>query len=115
MKTYIVYIITNKPYGTLYVGFTSDLKRRIAEHKLEIVKGFSKKYNLKRLVYFEQIEFPNQGIAREKTIKRWCRKWKFELIEKQNPEWDDLYEVYFDSDDKEYFSWIMDRYIHNKE
>lgn len=94
MQTYVVYILTNKMYGVLYVGITGDLKRRITEHKLGFVKGFSKKYNLKKLVYVEQFDFPDQAIKREKQLKWWCRKWKIDLIEKQNSDWNDLSSIF---------------------
>ena len=95
MKTYVVYIVTNKPGGTMYIGVTNNLKRRIAEHKLGCVKGFTEKYSLKQLVYVEQFEYVNNAIAREKQLKGWHRAWKINLIEKGNPEWIDLYEKIF--------------------
>ncbi|KKQ12071.1 MAG: Excinuclease ABC C subunit domain protein [candidate division TM6 bacterium GW2011_GWF2_36_6] len=94
-KIYAVYIVTNKPNGVLYIGFTNNLKRRILEHKIGIVDGFTKKYVLKKLVYAEQFKYVNNAIAREKQLKGWLRKWKLDLIEKQNPEWKDLYETFF--------------------
>ena len=95
MKIYVVYIITNKPRGTLYIGFTNNLKRRMIEHKLGLVEGFTKKYDLKRLVHVEQFEYVKNAIGREKQLKRWHREWKINLIEKQNPEWNDLFEKIF--------------------
>jgi putative endonuclease len=91
-KTFYVYIITNKIYGTLYVGVTSDLPKRIWEHKEKAVEGFSAKYGLDLLVYYEPHETAETAIKREKRLKRWDRKWKIELIQKQNPGWKDLYD-----------------------
>ncbi|MCA6115521.1 GIY-YIG nuclease family protein [Bradyrhizobium sp. WSM 1738] len=90
-RSYYVYILASRIGGTLYVGVTNDLVRRIGEHKLKIAEGFTKKYEVARLVYFEafdQIEF---AIRREKRLKKWPRAWKIALIEKQNPDWIDLY------------------------
>ncbi len=95
MKTYVVYILTNKPNGTLYVGVTSDLGRRMIEHKHGLVKGFTKKYDLKKLVFLEQYGCVYAAIGREKQLKSWHREWKINLIEEQNPKWNDLYEVIF--------------------
>ena len=89
---YYVYILTNKRYGTLYTGMTNDLPRRITEHREDIISGFSKKYGLKTLVYYEQHEDVTDAQKREKNIKDWKRDWKIELIEKGNPNWHDLYE-----------------------
>ncbi|MBL7995740.1 GIY-YIG nuclease family protein [bacterium] len=91
MRKYYVYIVTSKRNGTLYAGVTNNLVRRISEHKNKINEGFTKKYNVDRLVYYE--EFPNiiDAIQREKRIKKWKRQWKIELIEKLNPQWIDLY------------------------
>ena len=88
---YYVYITTNKPSGVLYIGMTNDLIRRIYEHKNHITKGFTDKYNLTQLVWFEQTGDVMSAIAREKQIKNWHRDWKIELIENMNPEWSDLY------------------------
>ena len=87
-----IYIITNKPNGTLYVGVTSDLPRRIQEHRDGIIEGFSKRYGLKRLVYIESHEDIRAAIQREKVIKHWTRARKVRVIEVDNPAWDDLYE-----------------------
>ena len=114
MKIYIVYILVNRPNGIMYVGITSDLKRRITEHKLGVIKGFTQKYNLKKLVYIEQFEHAKDAIKREKQLKHWHRKWKFELIEKNNLEWDDLAGQYFNIDDKEYNDWVLGRDIYKK-
>jgi putative endonuclease len=90
MNIYVVYILTNKPYGTLYIGVTGNLQHRMYQHKHELFKGFSKKYALKRLVYFERFGRAYDAISREKQLKRWHRRWKINLIEGQNPDWDDL-------------------------
>ena len=92
MKTYYVYILASKKNGTLYCGVTNDLICRMYEHKNGLVNGFTKKYNVHSLVYYEACDNAQAAIEREKDIKRWYRKWKLELIEKANPSWDDLYE-----------------------
>lgn len=89
--SYYVYIVTNKPNGVLYIGVTNHLIRRVYEHKNHLGKGFTNKYNLEELVWFEQSEDVNAAIAREKQLKNWHRKWKVELIEQMNPNWIDLY------------------------
>ena len=83
----------NKPYGTFYVGVTSNLIKRVYEHKHEITGGFTKKYRLQKLVYYELHSDPENAILREKRIKRWKRPWKVKLIEEKNPNWVDLYEI----------------------
>ncbi len=88
---YYVYILSNKKDGVLYVGMTNSLLRRIYEHKQEMIEGFSKKYHIHNLVYYEQYNDVRNAITREKQIKKWNRQWKVELIEKDNPEWADLY------------------------
>ena len=90
-KNYYIYILSNKRNGTLYIGVTNDLIRRVYEHKNELIDGFSKKYGLHNLVYFEHATDAKAAIYREKQLKKWNRKWKIELIEKENPEWKDLY------------------------
>jgi putative endonuclease len=90
--SYWTYILCNKPHGTLYVGITNDLVRRGYEHREGVVEGFTKRYAIKRLVYFEEHATALDAIAREKTLKRWPRAWKIALIERTNPNWDDLYE-----------------------
>ncbi len=95
MKNYHVYILTNKTNGTLYIGVTGDLQRRMIEHKLEAIDGFTKNYGLKRLVYTESYKYVNDALRREKMLKAWKRAWKIDLIEKQNPEWLDLYELFY--------------------
>ena len=87
-----VYILASQPYGTLYVGVTSDLVKRVWEHKSGLVEGFSRKYDVKRLVWYEQRASIVEAIAREKRIKRWHRDWKVNLVQAINPNWDDLYE-----------------------
>jgi putative endonuclease len=94
MKPYgsYVYIITNKRNGTLYTGVTSELKQRIWKHKEETYEGFSKKYRLKILVWYEVHDNIEEAIRREKQIKKWERKWKLRIIEELNPDWKDLYD-----------------------
>lgn len=87
-----VYILASKRNGTLYIGVTSDLMKRVWEHKNDLVDGFTKKYGVHRLVYFEMHEDMASAIQREKQLKKWNRNWKIQLIEKENPEWADLYE-----------------------
>ena len=89
-KSYYVYIVTNKRNGTLYIGVTSNLIRRINEHKNKLIQGFTNKYNLTKLVYYEETDNVTIAIEREKRMKKWYRKWKIELIEGENPDWDDL-------------------------
>lgn len=91
-RQYYVYILTNKAYGTLYVGMTNDLVGRIWEHRSKSVKGFTEEHGLTRLVWYEIHEVPYEAITREKRIKKWNRDWKVNLIQRMNPEWDDLYE-----------------------
>lgn len=86
-----VYILTNKPSGVLYVGMTTNLARRLYEHKNDLVDGFTKKYKCKTLVYFEEYDLYAQAIRREKRLKEWKRQWKIDLVETLNPEWRDLY------------------------
>jgi len=86
-----VYILASKPRGTLYVGVTNDLVRRVGEHRDGKVEGFTRKYGLKTLVWFEEHATVPLAIQREKNIKHWVRKWKVELIEKSNPRWNDLW------------------------
>ena len=92
MHDYYVYILASKRNGTLYIGITNDLLRRVHEHRTGIAGGFTKRYGVKRLVYFEQTPNVAAAITREKQLKKWNRKWKIELIEKTNPYWRDLYE-----------------------
>ena len=91
MKSYFVYILASKINGTLYLGVTSNLHKRIYEHKNNLIEGFTKKYGVHNLVYFEQTSSINEAILREKRLKKWKREWKIELIEKTNPNWEDLF------------------------
>jgi len=91
---YFLYIITNKNNTTLYIGRTENLVGRIAAHKEKLVEGFSKKYNLNKLVYYEIHDDKIEVAKREMNMKKWQRAWKDELIEKENPEWRDLYEEF---------------------
>ena len=86
-----VYIMTNRAYGTLYIGVTNNMARRAWEHRDGIVEGFTKQHALKRLVYYEAFESITDAIRREKRLKRWNRAWKIALIEAQNPNWEDLF------------------------
>ncbi|MBS3944516.1 MAG: GIY-YIG nuclease family protein [Melioribacter sp.] len=85
MKQYFVYILASKRNGTLYIGVTNDLIRRVFEHKEKLVEGFTKKYNVHLLVYYEIHNSIIEAIKREKALKKWYRKWKIELMEKDNP------------------------------
>jgi putative endonuclease len=88
---YFVYVLASRRNGTLYVGVTSDLAKRVQEHREGLVPGFTRKYGVKLLVYFELHHDINTAILREKRITRWHRKWKLELIEAANPQWRDLW------------------------
>ena len=90
MKHYFVYIMTNKPRGTLYIGVTNNIERRANEHYIEQGSAFASKYKLRRLVYIEETPDINNAIAREKQLKNWHRDWKINLIEAENPDWNDL-------------------------
>jgi putative endonuclease len=92
MKKYYVYILASKKNGTLYVGVTSNLCGRIWQHKNNVLAGFTNKYKIHNLVYYEEHDEVYMAIQREKSIKAWKRKWKLELIEKDNPQWKDLYQ-----------------------
>jgi putative endonuclease len=87
-----VYILTNERNGTLYVGVTNDLVRRVYEHRFSEVPGFTREHGLHRLVWFEQFTSIALAIAREKLLKKWRREWKLNLIERDNPDWHDLYD-----------------------
>ncbi len=87
---YYVYILASRRNGTLYVGMTNNLRSRIAQHKSAAIPGFTQKYDVKMLVYFEEFNDPRDAIAREKQLKWWRRKWKLQLIESVNPEWKDI-------------------------
>lgn len=91
--SYYVHLLASGKYGTLYVGVTSDLVRRVYEHKTKTVPGFTSRYGVNRLVWFECYDDPSLAIAREKEIKKWRRDWKISLIEQDNPDWQDRYET----------------------
>ena len=88
---YFVYILASRIGGTLYIGVTNNLIRRVFEHKSKFVRGFTKRYNVVRLVYYEQYDDIEEAILREKRLKNWNRAWKIRLIEEKNPNWVDLY------------------------
>ena len=92
MNNYYVYILASKQNGTLYIGVTGDLKKRLSEHKEGKFDGFTKKYGVHQLVHYEQTSDIMAAIERAKLLKTWRRKWKLELIERDNPEWRDLFE-----------------------
>ncbi len=92
MRSYYVYILASKRNGTLYVGVTNNLIRRVYEHKNEMVEGFTNKYGVHKLVYYEQTNDLKSAIQRERRLKKWNRKWKMELIEQGNSDWKDLYD-----------------------
>jgi putative endonuclease len=92
MKTYFVYILAKEKNGTLYIGVTSDLPKRVAQHKAGLVEGFTKRYGVHQLVYFEETTDVQFALLREKQLKKWNRTWKMRLIEEQNPGWRDLSE-----------------------
>ncbi len=98
MKHGYVYILANQPYGTLYIGVTSDLQRRMHEHKRGLIEGFTKKYGLKTLVYFETFPCIQDAIAREKQLKNWHRDWKINTINHANPDWGDLSVSWMDAE-----------------
>ncbi len=91
MKSYYVYMTTNQGNKVLYIGVTSDLKKRIFEHKEKLSQGFTEKYNVNKLVYFEETNSIEEAITREKQMKKWNREWKNNLINRFNPKWKDLY------------------------
>ena len=93
---YYLYILTNKKNGTLYIGVSNSLERRMFEHKNKLVEGFTKKYGLDKLVYFEAYQYVNDAIKRENNMKKWKRQWKINLIEKDNPNWNDLSSDWFE-------------------
>ena len=93
MKQPCVYILASRRNGTLYVGVTSDLIKRVWQHKEDLADGFTKRYGVHTLVWYEPHDSMESAIGREKAIKEWKRRWKLELIEKENPEWRDLYEA----------------------
>ncbi|MEO3429170.1 GIY-YIG nuclease family protein [Pelagibius sp. CAU 1746] len=89
---YYVYILASAPNGTLYIGVTNDLVRRVYEHREALAHGFTKRHGVKTLVYYEIHDSPEQAIRREKALKRWNRDWKIALIERDNPQWVDLWD-----------------------
>ena len=103
MRNYYVYILASRRNGTLYIGITNNLVRRAYEHKMGFIRGFTSRYNVHRLVYYEQTTDINSALQREKQLKKWNRKWKLDLIEKENPNWSNL------SDD-----WMPDQVGHDK-
>lgn len=88
---YYVYILASKPHGTIYVGVTGDLIKRVYEHRTNAVPGFTARHNVHQLIYFETTENVEAAIRREKRLKKWPRQWKTNLIERKNPDWHDLY------------------------
>ncbi|MDB5799526.1 MAG: Excinuclease subunit domain protein [Rhodocyclales bacterium] len=92
MKQPCVYILANKRNGTLYIGVTSNLVQRVWQHKEELVEGFTKRYGIKMLIWYEQHSTMESAISHEKALKEWQRAWKLELIETANPQWRDLYD-----------------------
>jgi putative endonuclease len=92
MKIFYVYILASKRNGTLYIGVTSDLIKRVWEHKNKLVQGFTEKYSINKLVYYEQFQTGHDAIQREKRLKKYNRQWKLKLIEEVNPDWKDLYD-----------------------
>jgi putative endonuclease len=99
-RTFYVYILASKIGGALYIGVTNDLVRRVAQHKAKLAEGFTKKYGVDRLVYFECFEDVEQAIHREKRLKKWPRAWKIKLIEDNNPNWSDLIRDLRERDEK---------------
>jgi len=97
--TYFVYILASKRNGTLYIGVTNDLTRRVLEHKDKIIKGFTSKYGVDKLVYYESYQYINDAIQRESNLKAWKRKWKLDLIETENKYWKDLFYDLVDEED----------------
>ena len=98
MKSYYVYILTNKTNNIFYIGVTNNLERRIYEHKNHLVAGFTDKYNLEKLVYYEETNDINSAIRREKQLKNWHRQWKINLIEQINPYYKNLAEDFLDAE-----------------
>lgn len=91
-ETFYIYVLASKRRGTLYIGVTSNLKKRIYEHKNGLVEGFTKQYRVQRLVYYEVAKDAVTALSRERQMKKWHRLWKLRLIEEHNPEWTDLYD-----------------------
>ena len=97
-KTYYVYILTNYKNKTLYIGVTNNIERRVYEHKNGLIEGFSKKYKLKKLIYYEEFKYINDALMREKQLKNWHREWKLNLIKDMNPDFNDLAEEWYEED-----------------
>ena len=97
-KFYYVYILASYQNGTLYIGITNNLVKRIWEHKNKVVEGFTKEYSIDKLVYYETTNDINSALLREKQLKKWNRQWKLELIEKENPDWIDLAKEYYNKE-----------------
>jgi putative endonuclease len=91
-KSFYIYILANRRNGTLYIGVTSNLIKRVWEHKNKLAEGFTEKYGVNKLVYFEQASDAENAVRREKRLKKYNRRWKMDLIEKMNPDWKDMYE-----------------------
>ena len=91
-RSFWVYVLASR-IGTFYIGVTNDLVRRVYEHRSKFVPGFTRKYRVDRLIYFEQFSTAEEAIRREKPMKKWNRQWKIQLIEKSNPNWDDLFDT----------------------
>ena len=91
-RQYYVYVLANRIGGTLYIGVTNDLVRRVHEHRMKLADGFTKKHRVARLVYFEVFDDVENAIVREKRLKKWNRAWKIQIIEENNPDWNDLYQ-----------------------
>ena len=89
--TYYVYLLASRRHGTLYLGVTNDLARRVGQHRSKVIPGFSARYDVTRLVWYETHERIDEAIAREKSLKKWRHDWKIRLIEETNPDWADLY------------------------
>ncbi len=89
---YFIYILTNKSNKVVYIGVTNNLRRRVFEHKEKLIPGFTKRYNIDKLIYYEYYQKIEEAILREKRLKKWKRSWKDDLINEMNPEWRDLYE-----------------------
>jgi len=92
MNSYYVYILASRKNGTLYIGVTNDLVRRAYDHKSNVIQGFTEKYGVHNLVYYESYTDDRDALTREKRLKKWKRQWKINLIETKNPDWIDLYE-----------------------
>ncbi len=94
---YYIYILASKIRGTLYIGMANDLQRRVYEHKIGIKKGFTQKYGINKLIYFETFQNVNEAITRENNLKKWKRDWKIKLIEEDNKPWSDVSKNWFDT------------------